>query len=375
MNEVLHMTASIMPSLTVSEMLGLPITRAMMACAVAFLLTLLAGPRVIRALISLKLGQPIRSQEEVHKLAELHGAKAGTPTMGGVLIVASTLIATLVFAKWNILVLVCLFAMLSLALLGFADDYSKVKKKTSAGISARMKLVGQTLVGLICICVLYYMPESTRGVWWHIPELVSQVYVPFYGTIDIGWFCIPFCTLTLVATSNAVNLTDGLDGLASGCTVTNGLAFALIALIAANPLLSIDVIQIPHHPMYGELSVFLMALVGAALGFLWYNCYPARVFMGDTGSLAIGGALGMAAICLSQELLLIVIGGVFVMEGTSVVLQVLSFQTTGKRIFRMAPIHHHFELGGWKETQVIVRFWMISLILALIGLLSLITAR
>lgn len=365
----------IMPSLSASELIGLPMTRAVMACFAAFLVTWLSGPWVIRKLISLKIGQPVRTQEEVHKLAELHGKKAGTPTMGGVLIVASTLIATLAFAEWNRFVLVCLLAMCALSLLGFMDDYAKVKRKSSDGISARMKLVGQTVVGLVCVCLLYFVPESGAGVRMPAPEFISQVFVPFYGTIDIGWFCIPFCVLTLVATSNAVNLTDGLDGLASGCTVTNGLAFGCIALLAGTPLLAVDIFHLPHHPMLGELSVFLMALVGASLGFLWYNCFPARVFMGDTGSLAIGGALGMAAICLAQELLLIVIGGIFVLEGTSVVLQVISFQTTGKRIFRMSPIHHHFELGGWKETQVIVRFWMVSLMLALIGILILVTTR
>lgn len=366
----------IMPSLTITEMFNLPITRAMLACVCAFALTLLAGPRVIRKLISLKVGQPIRSQQEVHKLAELHGEKAGTPTMGGVLIVVNTLIATLIFADWNRFVLVCLLAMAGLALLGFADDYSKVAKKSSAGISARMKLAGQTLVGIVCVCLLYFVPESAEGLRTPANEMVCHIFVPFYGQIELAWyFFIPFGVLTLVATSNAVNLTDGLDGLASGCTVTNALCFALIALLAANPLIADDLLHIPYHPGLDQLSVFLMALTGSALGFLWYNCYPARVFMGDTGSLAIGGALGMAAICMAQELVLVIIGGVFVMEGTSVVLQVISFQTTGKRIFRMSPIHHHFELGGWKETQVIVRFWMISLILGLLGLLTLITAR
>ncbi|MEG0723172.1 MAG: phospho-N-acetylmuramoyl-pentapeptide-transferase [Akkermansia sp.] len=346
-------------------------TRAILACAVAFFATLLTGPRVIRALISLKLGQPIRSAQEVHKLAELHGAKAGTPTMGGVLILVGTLLTTLVFAQCNRLVLVSLGVMLVLGVLGFSDDYLKIKMHNSDGIRPRVKLIVQTLTGIVAMCLLYFIPES--GARIAVPEFISQVFVPFYGIVDLGCLCIPFGMLVVLSASNAVNLTDGLDGLASGCTVSTGVSFALIACLVGCPMLATETLQIPHHPMAMELSVFAMSLVGSCLGFLWYNCFPAKVFMGDTGSLAIGGALGMIAICTAQELLFVVIGGVFVMEALSVVLQVASFKTTGKRIFAMSPIHHHFELKGWKETQVIVRFWMISLILALFGLFLLIT--
>lgn len=361
-----------LPPINLTETFGHPVViNSVCACAVSFLIVLLLGKQTIRKLISLKLGQPVRSEEEVHKLAELHGAKAGTPTMGGILIVASTIISTLVFAEWNRFVMVCLFAMAALALLGFADDYTKIKHKSSDGISARKKLLGQTLVGLIAISILYFMPGSGR---YPANEFISTVFVPFYGSIDLGWGCLVLATLTVVATSNAVNLTDGLDGLAAGCTVTSSFAFAIVALLTAVPAVSIDILDIPFQPMVGQLCILMMALAGAALGFLWYNCYPAKVFMGDTGSLAIGGVIGMTAVCLAQELLLIIVGGIFVMEGLSVVLQVASFKSTGKRIFRMSPIHHHFELGGWKETQVIVRFWMISILLALFGLLTLLTA-
>lgn len=360
-------------SVTLVEMLTHPIfLRCIFACAISFVMVILAGPTVIRKLTSLKLGQPIRNVEEVHRLAELHGAKAGTPTMGGVMIVCATIINTLIFAEWNIFVLVCLLVMGMLALVGFADDYTKIKQKSSDGISARIKLLGQGIAGLTGICILYFSSDSK--LLYSVPEFVSTVFVPFYGPVNIAWLCIPFCMLTVVATSNAVNLTDGLDGLASGCTATNGFAFAFIAFLAGNMQFAHD-LNIPFNPLVGEIAVFLMALTGASLGFLWYNCYPAKVFMGDTGSLAIGGALGMAAVCLAQELTLIIIGGVFVLEGASVVLQVLGFQTTGRRIFRMSPIHHHFELGGWKETQVITRFWMLSLFCALFGLLMVFSTK
>ena len=292
------------------------------------------APRVIRALISLKIGQPIRTAEEVHKLAELHGAKAGTPTMGGVLIVGSMTAATLLCARMgNPFIIACLIVTLALGLLGFRDDYLKVAKKTSDGISARKKLLVQFLAGLA-------------------------------GVTSLGG----------TSASNAVNLTDGLDGLASGCSVATGITYAIIAVLCGS-WLTADSLDIPFHPGAGEISVFMMALGGGCLGFLWHNCYPARVFMGDTGSLALGGAFGMAAVCTAQELLFIVIGGVFVMEAASVVLQVGSYKLRhGKRIFAMAPIHHHFELKGWKETQVIARFWMISLLLAFLGLFLITTA-
>lgn len=348
--------------------------RALLACLLSFVLTMAFAPRVIRALISLKIGQPIRTAEEVHKLAELHGAKAGTPTMGGVLIVGATLAATLMCARMgNPFIISCLFVTVALGLLGFRDDYLKVTKKTSDGISARKKLIVQVLVGLLGVAFLWLYPEGQPRVELH--DYVTSLFIPFYGQVNLPWYVyIPFGALVVVSASNAVNLTDGLDGLASGCSVATGITYAILAALAGNWLMA-DGLNIPFHPAANEISVFMMAVVGACLGFLWYNCYPAKVFMGDTGSLALGGAFGMAAVCTAQEILFIVIGGVFVMEATSVVLQVGSFKLRhGKRIFAMAPIHHHFELKGWKETQVITRFWMISLLLALLGLFLITTA-
>ena len=348
--------------------------RALLACLLSFVLTMAFAPRVIRALISLKIGQPIRTAEEVHKLAELHGAKAGTPTMGGVLIVGATLAATLLCARMgNPFIISCLFVTVALGLLGFRDDYLKVTKKTSDGISARKKLIVQVLVGLLGVAFLWLYPEGQPRVELH--DYVTSLFIPFYGQVNLPWYVyIPFGALVVVSASNAVNLTDGLDGLASGCSVATGITYAILAALAGNWLMA-DGLNIPFHPAANEISVFMMAVVGACLGFLWYNCYPAKVFMGDTGSLALGGAFGMAAGCTAQEILFIVIGGVFVMEATSVVLQVGSFKLRhGKRIFAMAPIHHHFELKGWKETQVITRFWMISLLLAFLGLFLITTA-
>ncbi len=348
--------------------------RALLACLLSFVLTMAFAPRVIRALISLKIGQPIRTAEEVHKLAELHGAKAGTPTMGGVLIVGATLAATLLCARMgNPFIISCLFVTVALGLLGFRDDYLKVTKKTSDGISARKKLIVQVLVGLLGVAFLWLYPEGQPRVELH--DYVTSLFIPFYGQVNLPWYVyIPFGALVVVSASNAVNLTDGLDGLASGCSVATGITYAILAVLAGNWLIA-DGLNIPFHPAANEISVFMMAVVGACLGFLWYNCYPAKVFMGDTGSLALGGAFGMAAVCTAQEILFIVIGGVFVMEATSVVLQVGSFKLRhGKRIFAMAPIHHHFELKGWKETQVITRFWMISLLLAFLGLFLITTA-
>ena len=246
-------------------------------------------------------------------------------------------------------------------------------KKTSDGISARKKLLVQFLAGLAGVTFLYLYPEGSPRVELH--DYISSLFIPFYGQVNLPWFVyIPFGVVVVMSASNAVNLTDGLDGLASGCSVATGITYAIIAVLCGS-WLTADSLDIPFHPGAGEISVFMMALVGACLGFLWHNCYPAKVFMGDTGSLALGGAFGMAAVCTAQELLFIVIGGVFVMEAASVVLQVGSYKLRhGKRIFAMAPIHHHFELKGWKETQVIARFWMISLLLAFLGLFLITTA-
>lgn len=345
--------------------------RAGLACMLTFLASVIYGPWVIRKLISLKVGQPIRSAEEVHKLNELHGGKAGTPTMGGVMIIGSVVAAVLLCGRpLNPFVAVTTFVLIALSMLGFMDDYTKVKMKSSDGVSGKTKLFWQFAVGMVAASFLYFKTQSSGYSLINEPLKISELTFPLFKAplFDMGIFCIPFFAVIIVGCSNAVNLTDGLDGLASGCTITVSLAYAIIAYLAGHIYMANQYLFIPFHSQIGELSVFLMALVGASFGFLWHNCHPAKVFMGDTGSLAIGGALATAAICAKQELLLVVIGWVFVMEALSVILQVGSFKLRGKRIFAMSPIHHHFELRGWHESQVIIRFWIISIFSGLIGL-------
>jgi len=358
--------------------------RAAGAGLLAFGLSVVFGPRVIRKLISLKVGQPIRTAAEVHKLAELHGGKLGTPTMGGVLILGSVILATLICARpLNPFVAVCACTMAACGLLGFLDDYKKVREKSSDGISGRSKMFWQCIIALIAALFIFFKPEISgfgataeqlaKGTMGFRldgePIGIGAITFPLFKSaiFDASWLIIPFFVVIIVGCSNAVNLTDGLDGLATGCTISVALSYAVLSYLAGLFMAS-DYLTIPHNIYLGELSVFMMALVGAAFGFLWFNCHPARVFMGDTGSLAIGGALGTAAICTKQELLLIIIGGVFVMEALSVILQVASFKMRKKRIFRMSPIHHHFELLGWHESQVITRFWILSIMLAMFGL-------
>jgi len=340
--------------------------RAIAAAVTAFLLTLIFGNFVIRILIALKLGQPIRGAAEVHRLAELHGGKQGTPTMGGVLVIGSVFVSSLIWARLdNRFVWLVLFCMVYLGALGFADDYLKVTKKKSDGISGRIKLVFQIALALIVTAVFLTSPL--------LEVQARSLYVPFVKTpviANMGWFTFVFFLLIIVGSSNAVNLTDGLDGLAIGCTVTVAFAYALLSYAAGNFRIA-EYLQVPFYPFAGELTVVCSALVGAGLGFLWFNCFPAKVFMGDTGSLSIGGMIGVVAICCKQELLLTVVGGVFVIEAVSVILQVMSFKLTGKRIFVMSPLHHHFELTGWKENTVIVRFWILSIVFALLGLATL----
>jgi phospho-N-acetylmuramoyl-pentapeptide-transferase len=340
--------------------------RGLCAAVTAFLISLLFGNFVIRKLISLKFGQPIRTADEVHKLFELHGAKKGTPTMGGVLLIGSTLIATLLWARpTNPFVWLVVFSTAYLALVGFYDDWLKVSKKSSDGISSRLKFLLQCILAAIVTAFFLLNPA--------LSETAQQIYIPFFKDpvfVSLGGFTFVFYLLVIVGTSNAVNLTDGLDGLAAGCTATVAATFAALTYIAGN-IKAATYLQIPFFSFSGELAILCLALFGACLGFLWWNCHPARVFMGDTGSLAIGGLLGVVAICCKQELLLIIVGGVFVAEALSVILQVGSFKLTGKRIFRMAPLHHHFELSGWKENTVIVRFWIMSLLFALLGLATL----
>ncbi|MFZ0918303.1 MAG: phospho-N-acetylmuramoyl-pentapeptide-transferase, partial [Candidatus Udaeobacter sp.] len=298
--------------------------RAIAAAVTAFVGTLMFGNSIIRMLIALKLGQPIRGAAEVHRLAELHGVKQGTPTMGGVMVIGAVFVASVLWARLdNQFVWLALFSMVYLGGLGFADDYLKVTKKKSDGISGRIKLVFQ--IGLAAI---------VAGVFLTNPVLEVQaraLYVPFVKApvvANMSWFTFVFFALVIVGSSNAVNLTDGLDGLATGCTITVAFAYALLSYAAGNFRIA-EYLQVPFYPFAGELTVVCAALIGAGLGFLWFNCYPAKVFMGDTGSLAIGGMLGVVAICCKQELLLVVVGGVFVIEAVSVILQVLSFKLTG----------------------------------------------
>ena len=347
--------------------------RAVFAALTAFVLSLLFGNYTIRKLLSLKFGQPIRTADEVNKLAELHGKKAGTPTMGGILLLGSTVVSTVLWARPdNTFVWLVLASMLTAGGLGFADDYLKVAKKNSAGVRERTKLIVQLFIAI--------------GVTWFFlsdPQLQIQaraLFVPFYKKMLIANMGVVvtflFIAGIIMGTSNAVNLTDGLDGLATGCTLTVTFAYAVLAYIAGNHNIA-EYLQVPFYPEAGELTVFCMALAGASLGFLWWNAHPAKMFMGDTGSLAIGGAIGVVAICVKQELLLMIIGFVFVVEATSVLIQRFYFKFTrrkygeGRRIFKMAPLHHHFELSGWKETAVVTRFWIVSFVCALLGLATL----
>jgi phospho-N-acetylmuramoyl-pentapeptide-transferase len=373
--------------------------RAGAAFLTAFLLSLLFGEGVIRKLISLKIGQPIRSKDEVQKLFDLHEKKIGTPTMGGVLIIGTFLASVLLWVDWsNVPTWICVGTTIGLGALGFKDDYEKVAKKNSKGVSARTKLTWQFGVAIIAAILFAYVapagsliagkeqrvamsPQADNsGVVESIS--ISEKRTPItYRTLfvpsikdpllsDMGLFSILFFTIIIVGASNAVNLTDGLDGLATGCSITTGLTYAAFAYLASNREFA-RFLFLPYFTEADELTIVAMALVGACFGFLWFNCQPARMFMGDTGSLAIGGCIATLAIGCKQEIILIVVGGVFVMEAMSVIIQVASFKTRGVRVFRMSPIHHHFELGGWKESQVVVRFWMLSLILAFVGLATL----
>ena len=370
------------------------------ACLTGLVLSLAFGEKVIRKLISLKVGQPIRSKEEVQKLFDLHGKKAGTPTMGGVLMLGTFVLSVLMWADWhNRLVWICLGTTVLLGALGFWDDYLKVAKKNSKGVNARTKLLWQGSVALVAALLFAYaVPDgallSGRITFSAVTspdaaakELTDVILIPeqkqplSYRSLivpfikdpvinDMGIFAVLLFMLIIVGASNAVNLTDGLDGLATGCSISTGMAYAAFCYLTSNITFS-RFLFIPYLNLADEMTIVAMALVGACFGFLWFNCAPARMFMGDTGSLALGGAIATLAIACKQEMLLLIVGGVFVMEAGSVILQVISFKTRGVRIFRMSPIHHHFELGGWQETQVVVRFWMLSLIFALMGLSSL----
>jgi phospho-N-acetylmuramoyl-pentapeptide-transferase len=333
--------------------------RAILGVLTALLVSLLVGPAMIRYLSHYKIGQPIRDDGP-----QTHFSKAGTPTMGGALILVSLALSTLLWADLrNRYVWVVLAVTLAFGAIGFVDDYKKLVLGNSKGLGARYKYFWQSVFGLAAAAFLYLsatLPAET------------QLIVPFFKTValNLGWLYIPLAYLVIVGSSNAVNLTDGLDGLAIMPTILVGGALGIFAFVSGNVKFA-EYLGIPFLPLAGELVVFCGALVGAGLGFLWFNTYPAQVFMGDIGALALGAALGALAVLVRQEIVLFIMGGVFVMETVSVILQVLSFKLTGKRIFRMAPIHHHFELKGWPEPRVIVRFWIITVVLVLAGLATL----
>jgi phospho-N-acetylmuramoyl-pentapeptide-transferase len=327
------------------------------ATLTAIAVCLLFGSKYINWLRSKQIGQSIRELGP-----QSHQSKKGTPTMGGGLILTSIVLSTLLWSDLkNHYIWVSLFVMLGTGLVGWIDDYKKVVQKNSKGLSARQKLVSQTIVAVIAAAFLYVMRDT--------PPVLK---FPFFKDLsfDLGIFFVPFATLVIVGASNAVNLTDGLDGLAVGPTITTALTFSLLAYCAGNFVIA-EYLQIPFVSGAGELAIFLASTGAACLGFLWFNAYPAEVFMGDVGALALGGALGIAAVITKNELLLVLCGGIFVLEAVSVMMQVASFKLTGKRIFKMAPLHHHFELKGWAEPKVIVRFWIISIILALATLATL----
>ncbi len=340
--------------------------RSVGAALTALVICLFFGPITVRLLTQLKLGQPLRTRSEVRQLADLHSGKKGTPTMGGVLVIISVTISSILWCvPTNRLVWLVIGSLLFLGALGFADDYLKVTKRKSDGIAGRKKLLAQFLLAVIVLLFLSYNSQTERE--------VKQLFIPFLKqplVLDMGGFAILFFAVVIMGTSNAVNLTDGLDGLAIGCTITVALVYAIFCFLAGNIELS-HYLKLLHVPGAGELTVFCAALTGAGLGFLWWNCHPAQMFMGDTGSLAIGGALGVVAICVHQELALIIAGGVFVMEAGSVMIQVASMKLTGKRVFAMSPLHHHFELKGWSESTVTVRFWILSILFALLALSTL----
>ncbi len=352
--------------------------RAILAGITALLIGFCLGPKIIRFLQNLGARQAFRDKDEVGDLAELHGGKAKTPTMGGLLIFASVMVSCLLWAELNVYVLAALLTYSILTVVGFLDDYLKVSKKDSKGLPGKYKLLGQLLAtGVVLYVLLGPWSELLTGLDQRATgssEKMRELWVPFYkDPLMIGMplvLVFLFFLITLTGSSNAINLTDGLDGLAIGCTVTVALTYGIMAYASGNFIIS-DYLKISWIPGSGELTVVCAALLGGSLSFLWYNAHPAEMFMGDTGSLAIGGLVGVIALMVHQPLTLIIVGGIFVMEAGSVILQVASFKSRGKRIFLMSPIHHHFELKGWKETKVVIRFWILSLLFALLGLATL----
>lgn len=333
--------------------------RSAYAAVTALLVAFLFGPVIIEKLRRVKFGQSVRLDGP-----QSHLVKTGTPTMGGLLILAAVVTATLLWVDLsNRYIWVCIVSMLGFGLVGFMDDWLKIKKKNSDGISAKAKLAGQAIVALGAVLFLYFDQSGE----------MTKLYVPFFKNpvVDLGVFWIPLAVVYVVGWSNAVNLSDGLDGLATGLVIMSVIAFSILTYLSGRPDWS-EYLGIPFIRGSGELTVFCLALLGACVGFLWFNAHPAEVFMGDVGSLSLGGVLAVLALVVKKELLLFIIGGVFILEEASVAIQVLYFKATkGKRVFRMAPLHHHFELSGWKETQVVTRFWILGGLFAIIALSTL----
>ena len=331
--------------------------RTIYSAITALLICFLVGPWLIRALGERQIGQRIRRDGP-----ESHLAKEGTPTMGGILIVLAVVVPTLLWANLgNLYIWIAVLVTVGYGAIGFVDDYKKVIRKDTKGLSPRRKLAAQVALALVAAGLIY----TDIGI-------KDTLNIPFFKNLrpSLGLFYIPFIVLVIVGASNAVNLTDGLDGLAIGPSIIASGTYMLFAYLAGHVKIA-SYLQIQYVPGVGELTIFCGALAGAGLGFLWFNAYPAQVFMGDTGSLSLGGALGVVAVMVKQEIVLALVGGVFVVEALSVIFQVTSYKTRRKRIFRMAPIHHHFELEGWAEPKIIVRFWIITIILALLAISTL----
>jgi phospho-N-acetylmuramoyl-pentapeptide-transferase len=330
------------------------------ASLTALAISFFAGPRLIRTLRDFQVGQVIR-----HEGPATHRTKAGTPTMGGLLILAAAVIPTLLWADLtNIYIWIAVLATVAYGGIGFADDYLKITRHSHHGLIPRYKMGAQVAVALVVGGVRMLL--ASKGLY------STRLIFPFFKWLipDLGWFYVLFTVLVLVGASNAVNLTDGLDGLAISTFAIVAAAFTALSYVTGHRILAEYLLLVRFAPA-GELTIFCGALVGASLGFLWYNSYPAEIFMGDVGSLALGGALGTVAILIKQELLLLVVGGVFVAEALSVIIQVASFRLTGQRVFKMAPLHHHFELIGWSEPKVITRFVIVGIIFALLSLTTL----
>ena len=334
--------------------------RTALATLTALLISLALGSRLIRSLREFQIGQQIRPEGPLS-----HQSKKGTPTMGGLLILIAVILPSLLWADpANPFVWIALISTLLFGVIGFADDYIKITRKRSLGLTARQKFVLQWTAAALVAALLFYLARDDR--------FTTIVSVPFFKQWrpDLGMLFVPWAMIVIVGAANAVNLTDGLDGLAIGSSLIASATYAILAYLAGHAKVA-GYLDVPNVRGVGELAVICGALVGASLGFLWFNCNPAQVFMGDVGAMAIGGGLGTIAIMIKQELLLVFVGGLFVVEALSVILQVGSFKLRGKRIFRMAPIHHHFELGGWPEQKVVIRFWIVALIFALMGLSTL----